>query len=130
MPAPTTSGAGTGALLEHTDSIPAQEEDDRHDPDERGAGLEVTECRENLREGVLLVRLLEGHLPHRIGVVAEDVGDLLEDENDADGGEQSLDHARRKKGRERARAHDAQPELQHSREEHGCQERFEGTPAR
>ena len=55
--------------------------------------MQIAKHAQQLRQRVLLVGLLERHLAFWIGVVAKHVGNLLEDENNANGRQQALDHA-------------------------------------
>ncbi len=46
----------------------------------------------DLGKSVLLIGLFEGHLAFWIRVVAKKMGELLQDQNDPDGAEQTLNH--------------------------------------
>ena len=89
------------------------------------AGLDVAEQSAEFGERVLVVRLLERHVPFRVGVVAQDVGNLLQDQDHADRGQQALDHAGREEGREEPGPGDAQRDLDQPGDDHGQQERLE-----
>ncbi len=87
--------------------------------------MDVAERSEQFGERVLVVRLLERHVPFRVGVVAEDVGDLLQDQDHADGGQQALDHAGREEGGDEPGPSESQADLDQPGEDHGQQERLE-----
>ena len=74
-----------------------------------------------------MVGLSERHLAFRVGVVAQNMRNLLQNENHTDSRQQALDHARRKERRQCSRFDDAQPDLQHAADQYGEQERFERT---
>ena len=116
---------GDERLLQRLPPVPDDQHRDRHEADRGRAGVDVPDRSDQFGERVLVVRLLEGHLPFRVGVVAEDVGDLLQDQDHADGGQQALDHAGREEGREEPGPGESQADLDQPREDHGQQERLE-----
>ena len=83
MPTPNSTaanGPGTGDCLSHFDPLPSQQQGDRQQTDQGRAGMNVEERFDQLRERVFLVGLLERHLPFGIFVVAEQMGNLLENQ--------------------------------------------------
>ena len=79
------------------------------------ARVDVLEGAHDLREGVLAVGLEERQVALRIGVPADRMGDLLEDDEQADPGEHPLDDRRREEVGEHARAGDAEADLDQAR---------------
>ena len=69
---------GNGRVLEQLRLSPDREERDGEQADRRGPGMQIGDEFDEFRERVLLVGLLERHFSFRVGVVSEDVGDLLQ----------------------------------------------------
>jgi hypothetical protein len=61
------------------------------------ANSTAIDCSDKFGERVLVIRLLEGHVLLGVAVVAEDVGDLFQNQDHADRGQQALDYAGRDK---------------------------------
>jgi hypothetical protein len=80
---------------------------------------------EEPRECRLAARRLEEVVELVAGVPADGVGDLLQDDQQADSGEHSLDHGRGKEVGEGAGPQQAEHDLEHAREHHRQQERLE-----
>ena len=111
--------------LQEPPPVPDDEHRDRHETDHGRAGLDIPEQPAEFGERVRVVRLQERHVSFRVGVVAQDVRDLFQDQDHADRGHQALDHAGREEGREGAGPRQAQGDLDQARDHHGEQERLE-----
>ena len=94
---------------------------DHHRP-----GVDVVEDLEELGEGRLLVGLKERHLPFVVLVVAEEVGDLLEDQDHADRREQAANDARRHERLDEPPLGQAEGDLDQARHHHRQEEGLEG----
>ena len=116
---------GDGRLLQRLPLVPDDQHRDRHEADRGRAGVDVADRSREFGERVLVVRLLERHIPFRVGVVAQDVGDLLQNQDHADGGQQALDHAGREEGGDEPGPGEPQADLDQPRENHRQQERRE-----
>ena len=114
------------ALLQ-TASIPCQQHSQTQQADDRGAGQEIAEGTREFAECGLPVGLDEGHLAFVVGVVTHEVWQLLQDQDHADGCQQTLDDVVGEVVRQHARTQHAQPHLQDAAEREGEQEGLEGT---
>ena len=72
-----------------------------------------------------MVRLGETHLPFRIGVMTKNMGNLFQDEDEANGGQQALDHAQREEGGDETHPEDTKQNLDHPRDGHRQEESLE-----
>ena len=87
--------------------------------------MEVADDLEQLREGVFAVWLEERHLPFVVGVMADEVGDLLEDQDHADRGEEAANHAGGHERFDEAPLRQAEGDLDQPGHHHGQQQRLE-----
>ena len=72
-------------------AVPCEEEGEAEEADDGGAGLDVADGGEEFGEGSAAIVLLVGEVAFVVWVVADEVGELFDDEDDADGGEEALD---------------------------------------
>ena len=118
---------GDAAGPRHAPAVPDPDQGQRGQADRHRAGMEGTDDLEQLREGVLAVGLEKRHLPFVVGVAAEEMGDLLEDQDHADRGEKPSDHARGHERLDEAPLGQAERDLDQPGEHHGQEQRLEGT---
>ena len=109
---------------------PENQQRDRPEADHGRAGVNVPEHVTEFGERVGVVRLLKGHVPFRVGVVPQQVRNLLQDQDHADRGQQSLDHAGREEGRNKPGPGDPQSDLNQTGNDHGQQKRRERSQRR
>jgi hypothetical protein len=72
-----------------------------------------------------VVRLLEGQIPFRVGVVAEEVGDLFQNQDHPDGGQEALDDTGWEERSEEPGPDESQADLDQTRKHHRQEERRE-----
>lgn len=72
-----------------------------------------------------MVGLKEGHFPFGVAIVTEDVGDLFEDQDHADGREEAFDDAGGEEGGDEPDAGDPHYDLHQSGDHHGRKKGFE-----
>ena len=85
----------------------------------------MDECR----EGVVAIGLHEGHVALPVLVVADEVGDLLQDQQDTNGRKKALDDVGGEVLGQNARLGQAERKLHRTGDEDGEQEGLEGTQA-
>ena len=109
---------GHGQFFECLHLVPHQQEDHRQYADERRTGQDVRKRCHQLGEGVFMVWLGKAHFALRIGIVAENVGDLLQDQNEADGCEEAFNDTHREERCDEAESKRAHQNLHRSRHDH------------
>ena len=67
--------------------VPEQQQRERRDPHQCGAGMQLQHRLPEFGERVVAIRLEERHLPLGVGVAADEVRNLLQDEDHTDRGE-------------------------------------------
>ncbi len=109
--------------------LPQDQRRERREADEHGAGQRVGDGLPDLGEGVVAVDLGEGLVAFRVGVVAEQVRQLLEDQQQADRREQALDDVVGDEVGDAAAAQKAEGELEHAGDDDGAEEDLEAAEA-
>ena len=84
--------------------FPQQEQSDAGQTYNHRPVMQVSEERREFGEGVLMVGLNERHFPLGVGIVPQQVGNLLQDQDQTDCREQPLDDAARDKRRQETRS--------------------------
>ena len=80
-------------LLQPGNAGPHEQQRERKETCGNCGKLEVLSNASNLAEGALVIRLMKRHLSDGIRIVAEQMRELLEDQQDADGSQEPLNNA-------------------------------------
>ena len=116
---------GNRGVLQRLPLAPHEQHHDRQEADRGRAGVDVPDRSGQFGERVLVVRLLEGQIPFRVGVVAEEVGDLFQNQDHPDGGQEALDDAGWEERSEEPGPGESQADLDQTRKHHRQEERRE-----
>ena len=115
---------GNDRALQPLRAVPQHQHHDRYQANRGGAQVHVAQQPE-FRKRIVIVRLQELHFAFRIGVVSDEMRKLLENQDHADRGQQSLDHARGNERRDEPHSGDAEQNLDHPADDQGQQKGLE-----
>ena len=119
-------GGWNGKPAQEGNPVPDQHDGDGQDADRSRAGLEIEPGIEEFRKGVLVVRLQKRIFAHRVGIVTEDVRELLENQGHADRREQALDDTGRNERSDESGPEQSERDLHQACDHHGEQKGIEG----
>lgn len=109
--------------------VPENEKKKAGEADECRAREEAFQGDDDFGESVFAIWLSEGHVAFVVGVMAEKVGNLLHDEDDADGGEEAFDDVVGEVVGKQTGSEGAEDDLEEATDHHGEEEGLERAEA-